>query len=30
MSGSNVSIATTADTKLVNPFGTNKSLTAWF
>jgi hypothetical protein len=28
MSGSNVSIATTADTKLVNPFGTNKSLTA--
>jgi len=23
-------IATTADTKLVNPFGTNKSLVAWF
>jgi len=23
-------IATTADTKLVNPFGTSKSLTAWF
>jgi len=23
-------IATTADTKLANPFGTNKSLTAWF